>query len=110
MFDVLLPQAFAQAAPAQQPNPLMSFLPLIIIFVIFYFLMIRPQKKKIQEEEKMLQALSKGDEVFTKSGVFGTIQGINDHIVTLEIAEGVKVKFLKGQIGGLAKNLLGKKA
>jgi preprotein translocase subunit YajC len=98
--------AVAATAVAKQPDPWMSFLPFIVIFAIFYFLMIRPQKKKMNEEQKMLGALQKGDEVYMKSGVLGVIAGINDKVVTLEVAEGVKVKFMRSQVGGLSAKLL----
>lgn len=93
----------AGGAPAQ--NPIMSFLPFIVIFFIFYFLMIKPQKKKMEEEQAMISTISKGDEIYTKSGIIGTITGITDKIITLEVSEGVKMKVVKGQIGGLAKKL-----
>ena len=99
-------QAFAQtaaAAPAQ--NPLMQFLPLVVVFVIFYFLMIRPQKKKYDQEQALLKELSKGDEIYTKSGLIGTIYGMTDTVVTLEVSEGVRFKVLKSQIAGLYKTL-----
>jgi preprotein translocase subunit YajC len=96
--------AEAAAVPAQ--NPLFQFLPLVVVFVIFYFLMIRPQKKKFEEEQALLSKLAKGDEVYTKSGFIGTIFGINDKIVDLEVANGVRLKILKGQIAGLAKSVL----
>ncbi len=98
--------AFAQApaaAPAQ--NPLMQFLPLVVVFIIFYFLMIRPQKKKFEEEQALLEKLSKGDEIYTKSGIIGTVYGLTDTVVTVEVSEGVKFKVLKSQIGGLYKTL-----
>ena len=91
---------------AAQPNPMMQFLPLVVVFVIFYFLMIRPQKKKFEEEQALLEKLQKGDEVYTKSGMIGVIHGINDKIVTLEATEGVKIKVLKNQIAGLLKTIL----
>jgi preprotein translocase subunit YajC len=94
------------AAPATPQNPMFQFLPLVIVFVIFYFLMIRPQKKKFEEEQALLGKLAKGDQVYTKSGFIGTIFGINDKIVDLEVAEGVKMKVLKSQIAGLAKSVL----
>jgi preprotein translocase subunit YajC len=96
----------AAGGPAGSPNPIMSFAPFIIIFMIFYFLMIRPQKKKLEEEQGMLNAIKKGDEIFTKSGILGTVAGLTDKLVTLEISEGIKVKFLKSQIGGLSKKIL----
>jgi preprotein translocase subunit YajC len=97
--------AHAQAAaPAQ--NPMLQFLPLVVVFVIFYFLMIRPQKKKFEDEQTLINKLAKGDEIYTKAGFIGTIYGINDKIVDLEIADGVRVKVLKSQVGGLAKSVL----
>jgi preprotein translocase subunit YajC len=102
-----LSQAHAQAAAGTPPqNPMMQFLPLVVVFVIFYFLMIRPQKKKFEEEQAVLAKLAKGDEVYTKSGIIGTIVGISDKIVDLEASEGVRIKVLKGQIAGLAKSVL----
>ncbi len=92
--------------PAAQANPMMQFLPLIVVFVIFYFLMIRPQKKKMEEEQSLLEKLQKGDEVYTKSGIIGVIHGINDKVVTLEVSDSVRFKILKGQIAGLSKSIL----
>ena len=92
------------AAPAQ--NPMLQFLPLVVVFVIFYFLMIRPQKKKFEDEQALINKLAKGDEIYTKAGFIGTIYGINDKIVDLEVADGVRLKVLKSQIGGLAKSVL----
>jgi preprotein translocase subunit YajC len=110
MLDLLIETAHAQgAAAAQAPNPLVSFAPFVVIFIIFYFLMIRPQKKKMDQEQQMLNALSKGDEIYTKSGLIGTVTGLTEKIVTLEIAEGVKVKMLKHQIAGFAKALFEKR-
>lgn len=103
-------QAFAQDAAASAQNPLMQFLPLVVVFVIFYFLMIRPQKKKFEEEQALLKSLTKGDEIYTKSGIIGTIYGINDKVVDLEVHNGVRFKILKSQIAGLAKSVLEEKA
>ena len=100
--------AHAQAAAngAQAQNPMLQFMPLVIVFIIFYFLMIRPQKKKFEEEQALINKLAKGDEIYTKSGFIGTIYGINDKIVDLEVSDGVRFKVLKSQIGGLAKSVL----
>lgn len=107
LIGLLITAANAQdggaGAPAQ--NPLMSFLPFILIFFIFYFLMIKPQKKKLEEEQAMINSIAKGDEIYTKSGIIGTITGMTDKIVTLEVSDGVKMKVVKGQIAGLAKKL-----
>lgn len=105
-FTVLTPgYLLANGAQAQQANPLMSFAPLVIIFFIFYFLMIRPQKKKMEEEQKFINSLQKGDEVFTKSGILGKIHGLTEKVVTLEVAEGLKIKILRHQVAGSQKIL-----
>ncbi len=106
ILKVLSSTAHAEAAAGAPQNPYMQFLPLVVVFVIFYFLMIRPQKKKFEEEQALLGKLAKGDEVYTKSGFIGTIVGMNDTVVTLEAFEGVRFKVLKGQIAGLAKSVL----
>lgn len=96
---------FAQGAPAEG-NPLFQFLPLVLVFVVFYFLMLRPQQKRMKEEQDMIAKLAKGDEVYTKSGLIGTIYGLNDKVVTLDMGDGVKLKVVRSQIGGLAKSIL----
>ena len=93
--------AFAQgggAAPA--PGGIMSFLPLILIFVVFYFLLIRPQQKKAKEHQAFLSALKKGDTVVTGGGIHGKITGLTDSVVTLEIAENTRVKVSRTHILG----------
>ncbi len=97
----------APAAPVQ--NPIASFLPFILVFGIFYFLMIRPQKKKLEQETALNAALKKGDEIFTKSGLIGTIVGLTDLVITLEVAEGSKLKVLRSSLGGGTKALFEKK-
>lgn len=81
--------AHAAPAAAQQPDPLMSMLPLIIIFVLFYFMLIRPQMKRAKEQRKMLEALQKGDEVVTASGQVGKVTKVGEQFVSIEIADGV---------------------
>ena len=108
MFDFLINNAYAQDKVVPQAGGIMTFVPFILIFVIFYFLLIRPQKKKMQEEQAMIGALSKGDEIFTKSGIIGVITGMTEKIITLEVAEGTKIKIIRGQIGGLAKKIFEK--
>lgn len=112
MLNLFISSAFAEdvAGKPQMQNGFMSFIPFILIFAVFYFLMIRPQKKKLDEEKKMLMALGKGDEVYTKSGIIGTISGLTDDIVTLEVGDGVKMKMLRGQVGGLSKSIFKKES
>jgi preprotein translocase subunit YajC len=88
----------AGGAPAGQ-NPIAGFLPLILIFVIFYFLMIRPQQKKQKAHQAMLNSLTVGDEVITGGGIYGKIDKIVDtNTLYLEIANGVKIKVAKSAI------------
>ncbi len=89
--DWLISTAAAQGAPAQ-PNALMQFLPLVLIFIVFYFLLIRPQTKRAKEHRAMVAALEVGSEVVTSGGVLGRITEIGDHYVTVEIADAVRVK------------------
>lgn len=103
--NLLISSAYAQDA-AGQPNPIMSFVPIILVFLVLYFLMIRPQKKKMEQEQKFINELKVGDEVFTKSGMLGKIHGMTDKVVTLELEGGVKVKYLRSQIGGASRPLL----
>jgi preprotein translocase subunit YajC len=80
------------AAPQGQADPLTSFLPLVVIFAVLYFLLIRPQAKKAKEHKQMVEALAKGDEVVTNGGVLGKIARVGDNFVELEIADQVVVK------------------
>lgn len=74
------------------------FIPLIIIFAIFYFLILRPQQKKNKQHQKFLSELKRGEMVITNSGIVGTIKNISDKFVTLEIDQGVCMKMLKSQV------------
>ncbi|MCK9539780.1 preprotein translocase subunit YajC [Dokdonella sp.] len=97
--DFLISSAYAQAAaPAGQPSALFSFLPLIILFGVFYFMLIRPQMKRSKEQRAMIAALAKGDEVLTNGGVLGRIEEIAEQFVTLEVAAGVSIKLQKQAI------------
>ena len=81
-----------------------SFLPLILMFVVFYFLLIWPQQKKAKAHAQVLANLQKGDNVVTSSGIYGTITGITDTVVTLEIAEKVRIKVSRSSVAGVMKN------
>ncbi len=102
--------AFAQAATdaaAPAGSPLASFAPLILIFAVFYFLLIKPQQKRVKEHQAALGALKRGDEVVTGGGIIGKITKVaegNDQ-VTIEIASGVEVRVLKSTISGLVSSL-----
>ena len=98
----LIPSAFAAgtAAPAAGGFNIMSFLPMIIIFVLFWFLLIRPQQKKAKLQSQMLSELQRGDEVVTASGIVGKIDKVVEQLVSLEIAENVKITIQKSTIAG----------
>jgi preprotein translocase subunit YajC len=81
----------------------MAFLPFVLMFVIFWFLLIRPQQKKMKEQLDMQSNLQRGEEVVTTSGIIGKITGVAERVVTLEIADNVRVKFLRSQISTVVK-------
>lgn len=97
MLDWLIPAAHAQQAAAQ-PNAFMQFFPLILLVVLFYFMLIRPQMKRNKEHKQMLGALSKGDEVVTGGGLAGKVIDLGESYVTVEIADNVAVKVQKPAI------------
>lgn len=78
-----------------------SFVPLILIFVIFYFFLIRPQQKKAKEHRQMLDKLRRGDQVITQGGIHGKVVKVKDDEAEVEIAEGVKVRVVKGTIAAV---------
>ncbi|MBI4054960.1 MAG: preprotein translocase subunit YajC [Elusimicrobia bacterium] len=79
----------------------MSFLPILIIFGIFYFLLIRPQQKKAKEHERMLQNLKKGDQVLTNGGIYGVVAAFKGQDVELKVAEQVKIQVARSAISQL---------
>ena len=79
------------------------FLPFILMFAVIYFLMIRPQQKKMKEHQGMLSQLQHGDEIVTTSGMLGKVTGITDKVVTVEISDNVRVKMLKSQVSQVLK-------
>ena len=95
---------FVSTASAQTGSPgsgLSSFLPLIVIFVLFYFLLIRPQNKKQKEHREMVAALNSGDEVVTAGGVLGKVTAVGDQFLTVEIADRVSVKVQRHTIAAV---------
>lgn len=93
--------AYAMAPPQGGEGAgggLISFLPLILIFVIFYFLLIRPQQKRAKEHKSMIESLKKGDKVITTGGAYGVIEEVKTNTVIVKIAENVRVKFGKSYI------------
>lgn len=96
--DWFISTAAAQTAGAAQPNPIMSMLPLLLIFVVFYFMLIRPQSKRAKEHRAMIAALEAGAEVATAGGIIGKVTEVSDNFVTVEIAANVLVKVQRSTI------------
>lgn len=84
-----------------------AFLPLIIIFAIFYFLLIRPQQKKSKQHKQLLSDLKKGDKIVSSGGLHGLITGLGDDVVTVEISPKVRVKITRGSIAGVIRKTEG---
>jgi preprotein translocase subunit YajC len=99
---VFISSAFAQTAPAatggDMQSSLMSMLPLVLMFVVLYFVMIRPQMKKQKEHRAMVEALAKGDEVVTSGGVLGKVAKLGDSYLAVEISNGVEVQIQRGSV------------
>lgn len=98
---MFISSAYAQtaaAAGAEAPSTLMSILPLVLMFVVLYFVMIRPQMKKQKEHKAMVDALAKGDEVVTAGGVLGKISKLGEHYVGIEVATGVEVQIQRNAV------------
>ena len=91
--------AYAQAAPGTGgPGPIVTILPFILIFIIMYFMVIRPQQKKAKDHQDMLSKLKRNDEVMTSGGIYGKVIDLKETVVTLEIAPNVKIKVHRPQI------------
>jgi preprotein translocase subunit YajC len=93
----------AAATPGQAPGTGAMLVPFLVMFGIMYFLMIRPQQKRMKEQQSMLGGLKEGDEVLTASGILGTVKTITDKMVTLEIDRNVNLKVLKSQVAHVLK-------
>ncbi len=87
----------------QAANPILNLVPLVLIFAIFYFMLIRPQRKKEKEQQRMLKNLSKNDEVVTSSGIHGTIVGLKEKTVTLRIDDNVKIELERNCVAFIKK-------
>jgi preprotein translocase subunit YajC len=95
---VFISNAYAQAAEGGAQGGLMGFLPIILMFVVLYFLMLRPQMKRQKEQKAMMDALAKGDEVVTSGGVLGKVSKVADAYVTLEVADGTEIVVQKAAV------------
>jgi preprotein translocase subunit YajC len=99
--SLFISDAYAQASGASTQGGLMSLLPLVAIFAVFYFLLIRPQQKRAKEHKKMTEAIAKGDEVITTGGTLGKVTGVGESFVTVEVAAGVEIKVQRSAVQAL---------
>jgi preprotein translocase subunit YajC len=100
---MFISEAFAQAAPAaasaESPmGSVMSLLPLVLMFVVLYFVMIRPQMKRQKEHKAMIEALAKGDEIVTAGGVLGKVSKLGDSYLSVEVASGVELQVQRSSV------------
>lgn len=100
---MFISSAIAQTAPAaaaggDMQSSLMGMLPLVLMFVVLYFVMIRPQMKKAKEHKAMIEALAKGDEVATAGGILGRVTKLGDSFIDIEVADGVEVHLQRSAV------------
>jgi len=98
LIDIAYAMGQGGAAGGQGAGGFSGFVPIILMFVIFYFLLIRPQQKKTKEHQAMVNQLKKGDRIITSGGLHGRITGVSDHAATVEIADKVRVKIARGNV------------
>ena len=91
----------AQAAAPAGPSIVMQLLPIVLIFVVFWFLILRPQKKQQDQRKKMLEAIQRGDRVLTTGGLYGTVKDVKGDVLVIQIAENVKVEVARAAITGV---------
>ena len=99
----MISPAWAQAAQGAAPSPLIQFAPLALIFVVFYFLLIRPQQQKAKEQRTMIDNLKRNDDVVMAGGLYGKVVALSDKVLTLEIAPNVRVRVERAQVASLVK-------
>ena len=101
MFDLISTAYALGGAPAecgQQPNPIASFLPFVLMFLVLYLLILRPQMRKQKNQQRMIDELEKNDEIVTSGGIHGTILNIKDDILVVKIADNVKIEVSRAAV------------
>ncbi|MBL8175688.1 MAG: preprotein translocase subunit YajC [Bryobacterales bacterium] len=99
----MIPSLLLQASPAGAPNPVLNFLPLVLVFGIFYFLLLRPMQKQRKEQQQMLAGLQNGQVVVTSGGLIGTVVSLTDDTVTIRVKpDNVKLMISRSAVSGLA--------
>lgn len=100
MLSFITAVAAAPAAPPSAMTPMLQYGVLILVFVVFYFLLIRPQQKRAKEQRRMIADLAKGDEVIA-AGIVGRVDDIGDHFISLEVADSVRIRVQKGAVSNV---------
>ncbi len=103
MFWSLAQAQTAAATAAAKPGIMEMLFPIAMMLLICYFLFLRPQQKKLGDHQKFLAGIKRGDQVITNGGIFGEVTGLTEKFITLEVAENVRIKVLKSQVLGTAK-------
>ena len=98
LFSTISPGLLAAAADEQASNPILGFLPLVLIFAAMYFLLLRPQRKRQKETVNLQKSIAEGDEVVLNSGIYGFVSAIDEEFLWLEIAENVEIRIAKGSV------------
>jgi preprotein translocase subunit YajC len=102
---LLTVSAFAQNSGGEKPSLLMQMVPMIAIFGVFFFFILRPKAKQQKLQQEFMAQLKRGDEVLTSSGIFGTIEGLTEKFVTLEVAQGVRIRVLRSSVAMSSKEV-----
>ena len=105
MFTNSIAYAMGPGGGGEAAGGFSAFIPLILMFVIFYFLLIRPQQKKNKEHREMVAGLKKGDRIVTSGGLHGRVTGVSDQVLTVEIADKVRVKVNRANVGALSQSM-----
>ena len=103
MLFILLAQAQSAAPAGAGPNPLASFVPIILIFIIMYFVLFRPQMRRQKEQQRLVSSLKTGDRVVTSAGIHGMITNVKDTTVTVKVADNVKIEMEKSAVTNVLK-------
>ena len=98
LFSTILPSLVAAAADEQATNPILGFLPLVLIFAAMYFLLLRPQRKRQKETANLQKGIAEGDEVVLNSGIYGFVSAVEDEWLWLDVAEKVEIRVAKGSV------------
>jgi preprotein translocase subunit YajC len=98
LFSTIFPSLVAAAADEQASNPILGFLPLVLIFAAMYFLLLRPQRKRQKETANLQKGIAEGDEVVLNSGIYGFVSAVDDEWLWLDVAEKVEIRVAKGSI------------